>query len=837
MAFTRVRGPGITTDDNYRVGILTATKFVGPMEASGDSDFTNISATGIGTIDGVKIGDPSGIVTASSSSGIVTYYGDASKLTGLTAGQIPNLDGAKITTGTVAAARIDNLAASKITSGTVATARLGSGTASSSTFLRGDGSWAATGAGTGQQFVNLESLGSASNTGNNTFAGYLSGNALNSADHSTFFGYQAGKAALNAGNNCFFGSNSGLLATGGDNSGFGQGTLETITSATSNVAVGRRALNTTTSSENVAIGADCLRYQSTGSKNVAVGRGAGEHLTTAGDSVAIGFEALRGANTSNPVTGLQNVAIGAYAGDAMKDGSQNVLIGTNCGTAMVSSHWNVAIGKDCATAATGLGNVIIGHDAGTATSGNYNVVIGKAAGDVGSFSGANNIIIGRNADPTSASTSNEVTIGDGNITKFRVPGVKFEAQNDTYHFSCDHNLASWVQRYDGVWGNWSPNFNFKATGASPSGTTLGQWGNHQNGHALTFVKSRNNGNSGTSCQAGDDLGSIFWSPFNSANPGCSAAVKVMADSGTWSSTSNPAYMQIMTTPNGDKEPTERIRIASSGNVGIEKTSPESKLTVYSTERHIQQLEAQTGITAGTTSGTIYRQQYTTTAGSSRRMGFFGIKRIGGTGDQRANFVMEMCPDNSTNIGLSAPASSTTAFEFQTNGKMWVKNGGGIDFSATGDVSGMVSEVLDDYEEGSFTMFFWCSNTNFSTAPTMTANNCRYTKIGNKVTFTAYIAWGNQAAGGSGNLYLGGLPYAVNNYQAYGGVYFGWHNIGGGFAAHEYPTGYINNNSTNIVLMRQPIGAGGGRTYASLACSAIHGATGTYSINGTYLTNS
>ena len=125
MAFTRVRGPGITTDDNYRVGIITATKFVGPMQASGDSDFTNISATGIGTIDGVKIGDPSGIVTASSSSGIVTYYGDASKLTGLTAGQIPNL------------------AASKITSGTIDTARLGSGTANSTSFLRGDQSWAA----------------------------------------------------------------------------------------------------------------------------------------------------------------------------------------------------------------------------------------------------------------------------------------------------------------------------------------------------------------------------------------------------------------------------------------------------------------------------------------------------------------------------------------------------------------------------------------------------------------------------------------------------------------------------------------------------------------------
>ena len=67
--------------------------------------------------------------------------------------EIPSLNASKIGAGTFPDARLPatalnsnvdltNLSASHLTSGTVATARLGSGTASSSTFLRGDGSFA-----------------------------------------------------------------------------------------------------------------------------------------------------------------------------------------------------------------------------------------------------------------------------------------------------------------------------------------------------------------------------------------------------------------------------------------------------------------------------------------------------------------------------------------------------------------------------------------------------------------------------------------------------------------------------------------------------------------------
>ena len=350
------------------------------------------------------------------------------------------------------------------------------------------------GVGTGQQFVNLETSGSPSNSGNNTFAGYLAGNSLNSADHTTLFGFQAGKAALNAGNNCFFGSNSGLLATGGDNSGFGQGTLETIVTATSNVAVGRRALNTTTSSQNVAVGADCLRYQSSGSNNTAVGRGAAEYLTTTSDNVAIGFEALRG-TSSNAVTGASNIAIGSSAGDALRGGSQNTLIGQNAGGAMTGGHWNVIIGKDSLASGDCNGCIILGVDAGTGASGDNNVVIGRGAADIsGGWSGDNCVVIGKDADPSSTSVDNEITLGDTNITKFRVPGLNFSIKDstatDNYVLTCDANGDAGWEAASGTTINNNAD-NRIITGSGTANTLEAESSLTWNGSSLTSSSSLN----------------------------------------------------------------------------------------------------------------------------------------------------------------------------------------------------------------------------------------------------------------------------------------------------------------------------------------------------------
>ena len=86
-------------------------------ESDDTSNVTIASPASLGADRTVTLPDAN--VTLASGTMLATD-GDGSSLTGLTAGQIPNLG------------------ASKITSGTMATARLGSGTASSSTVLYGD---------------------------------------------------------------------------------------------------------------------------------------------------------------------------------------------------------------------------------------------------------------------------------------------------------------------------------------------------------------------------------------------------------------------------------------------------------------------------------------------------------------------------------------------------------------------------------------------------------------------------------------------------------------------------------------------------------------------------
>ena len=48
------------------------------------------------------------------------------------------------------------------------------------------------------------------------------------------------------------------------------------------------------------------------------------------------------------------------------------------------------------------------------------------------------------------------------------------------------------------------------------------------------------------------------------------------------------------------------------------------------------------------------------------------------------------------------AGQSATHEFNSSGNLVLASGSGIDFSANSNASGMTSEVLDDYEEGTWT---------------------------------------------------------------------------------------------------------------------------------------
>jgi hypothetical protein len=89
------------------------------------------------------------------------------------------------------------------------------------------------------------------------------------------------------------------------------------------------------------------------------------------------------------------------------------------------------------------------------------------------------------------------------------------------------------------------------------------------------------------------------------------------------------------------------------------------------------------------------------------------------------------------------------------------SGKGIDFSATTEGSGtMTSELLNDYEEGTFTPTI----TNGATAVTYSTNAGTYTKVGRLVTVIIQITT-SAATLNAGQLTVSGLPFASSNFSS------------------------------------------------------------------------
>ena len=152
-------------------------------------------------------------------------------------------------------------------------------------------------------------------------------------------------------------------------------------------------------------------------------------------------------------------------------------------------------------------------------------------------------------------------------------------------------------------------------------------------------------------------------------------------------------------------------------------------------------------------------------------------------------------------GLTLSSTSLTVANglTLTDGDIAFADGHGLNFaSASGDASGMASELLDDYEEGTFTIGMGSGHSGSITLDNSFKTGV-YTRVGSVVTFTAHIRTSAISSPG-GTLDFTGLPFATPNdfkYRHTFGpcVYF---NLTG-MTDQDYPVAYLSNNSSTIII--------------------------------------
>jgi len=191
---------------------------------------------------------------------------------------------------------------------------------------------------------------------------------------------------------------------------------------------------------------------------------------------------------------------------------------------------------------------------------------------------------------------------------------------------------------------------------------------------------------------------------------------------------------------------ERLTILSAGDVGINSTAPQSAFDVLN--------QGQTGITdvmlvKNNSAGNSFIRFQDNDGTSNFSLGADDGSGLGANAFilyDRVNSAYRMGIDNSGNMKLHS-------------GNLVIGTAGkGIDFAAeTPSGAGSANTVLDDYEEGTFTMTMSPSSSGTITL-TPSIDSLRYTKIGNLVTIHGRVRV-ESVSSPSGGLQIGGLPFA------------------------------------------------------------------------------
>ena len=192
---------------------------------------------------------------------------------------------------------------------------------------------------------------------------------------------------------------------------------------------------------------------------------------------------------------------------------------------------------------------------------------------------------------------------------------------------------------------------------------------------------------------------------------------------------------------------ERVRINSSGRVGIGTDNPTEELHIRADTPVIRLEDSDTG-------------------GQSQIVGIDGNLRFDSDNNNaQASSNISFRTDGSERLNITSGGNIEIA-----NGNLVFSTAGtGIDFSANSNAAGMTSELLDDYEEGTFTPSFIAGTVSGG----YTRQEGRYTKVGRLVTFTLVIDGNGNLQGAAQQLVIGGLPFTSENEVSEGAAMGGY----------------------------------------------------------------
>jgi len=265
-----------------------------------------------------------------------------------------------------------------------------------------------------------------------------------------------------------------------------------------------------------------------------------------------------------------------------------------------------------------------------------------------------------------------------------------------------------------------------------------------------------------------DNGQVFANNFAVANAAGSVG-------GTSPNLYSPASATLAISTGGS----ERMRIDSSGNVGIGSSSPVSKLTLEGARNTntitLRTTNNDSGWSSGDEFGAIEFYSNDTSGGSVGVMSAIS------------------CFTTQTSGSTSELSFSTSEFGARNVERMRILSSGGITFN--GDTA--ADNALDDYEEGTWTPTYTTADGDFDTIDYGTQTG-RYTKIGRVVYCDLMLRAGNITYSGAvtagSDVRISGLPFSVI----------------GGFAIAGGSIAFINNwgNTNNPNSISVQTGTGG-----------------------------